>query len=41
VASDWFEVARRLTIFGDSKEYESFSIQPGDIFVKAAPPAPG
>jgi hypothetical protein len=28
-----FASGRRLTIFDDSKDYESFSIQPGDIFV--------
>jgi len=28
-----FETGHVLTIFDDSREYESFSIQPGDIFV--------
>jgi hypothetical protein len=28
-----FESGHTLTIFDDSKQYESFSIQPGDIFV--------
>lgn len=28
-----FETGHILTIFDDSREYESFSIQPGDIFV--------
>jgi hypothetical protein len=28
-----FASGRLLTIFDDSEEYESFSIQPGDIFV--------
>jgi hypothetical protein len=28
-----FESGYMLTIFDDSREYESFSIQPGDIFV--------
>ena len=28
-----FETGHKLTVFDDSREYESFSIQPGDIFV--------
>ena len=28
-----FESGHTLTIFDDSKQYESFSIQPGDIYV--------
>jgi hypothetical protein len=28
-----FESGHTLTVFDDSKHYESFSIQPGDIFV--------
>ena len=28
-----FESGHILTVFDDSKQYESFSIQPGDIFV--------
>jgi hypothetical protein len=28
-----FETGRRLIVFDDSNQYESFSIQPGDIFV--------
>lgn len=28
-----FEKGYRLTIYDDSQQYESFSIQPGDIFV--------
>jgi hypothetical protein len=27
-----FETGHTLTVFDDSREYESFSIQPGDIF---------
>jgi hypothetical protein len=28
-----FESGHELTVFDDSKQYESFSIQPGDIYV--------
>ena len=29
----YFDSGHVLTIFDDSKEYESFSIQPGDIYI--------
>ena len=36
-APDWFEIefeeGYKLRVYDDSDEYESFSIQPGDIFV--------